>query len=209
MNIHSSTTSNKTRTAARTPRPQVKDKRSAILQAALKVFAEGGVNGVPMPVVAKHAKVGTGTIYRYFESKELLVNELFRELKVAINQRLYSNLDLTRPSREVFAEVWQRMVQFTREEPDTYRFVELQDHRPYLDAASKQLEREALTPILEQYRTLQKRGVFRSDMRAEVLMTLVWGAFVHLIKAERDGHIELSEADINAARDACWALCTG
>src|SRR5690606_6874922 len=132
-----------------------------------------------------------------------------REQKLAINQRLYGDLDLQRPARELFDEIWRRMVRFTREQPDAYRFMELQDHRPYLDQASRDLEREALTPILAQYRALQKRGVFRSDLRAEVLMTLIWGAFVNLIKAERDGHITLTEADINAARDACWSLCTG
>lgn len=208
MNNHSKA-ANKTQTSVRAVRPKIKDKRSAILQAALKVFAEGGVNGVPMPVLAQQANVGTGTIYRYFESKELLVNELFREQKQVISQRLYGDLDLQRPVRELFDEVWRRMVLFTREAPHAYRFMELQDHRPYLDEASRQLEHESLAPILAQYRTLQKRGVFRSDLRAEVLMTLVWGAFVNLIKAERDGHISLSDADIDAARDACWGLCTG
>lgn len=205
MNNHSAPSS-KTATATR---PRIKDKRAAILEAALTVFAEGGVNGVPMPVLARQANVGTGTIYRYFASKELLVNELFREQKLAINQRLYGDLDLQRPPRAIFEEVWQRMVQFTREAPEAYRFMELQDHRPYLDEDSRKLERAALSPILAQYRTLQKRGVFRSDIRPEVLMTLVWGAFVNLIKSERDGHINLSEQDISAARDACWALCTG
>lgn len=209
MNNHSNTADNKPQSPGRTARPRIKDKRAAILRAALKVFAEGGMNGVPMPVLARQANVGTGTIYRYFESKELLVNELFREQKLAINQRLYADLDLQRPADEVFSEVWRRMVQFTREEPDAYRFMELQDHRPYLDEASRTLEREALKPILAQYRALQKRGIFRSDIRAEVLMTLVWGAFINLIKAERDGHISLSEEDIAAARDACWGLCTG
>lgn len=213
MNNHSVTAETAKPTSASVPakssRPRIKDKRSAILSAALKVFAEGGVNGVPMPVLAKKANVGTGTIYRYFASKELLVNELFREQKLTINQRLYEGLDLQRSPRDIFEELWQRMVQFTREAPEAYRFMELQDHRPYLDEASRKLERDALTPILAQYRTLQKRGVFRSDIRAEVLMTLVWGAFVNLIKSERDGHINLSEQDISAARDACWALCTG
>ena len=209
MNNHSNTADNKPQSSGRTARPRIKDKRAAILRAALKVFAEGGVNGIPMPVLARQANVGTGTIYRYFESKELLVNELFREQKLTINQRLYADLDLQRPADEVFSEVWRRMVQFTREEPDAYRFMELQDHRPYLDEASRTLEREALKPILAQYRALQKRGIFRSDIRAEVLMTRVWGAFINLIKAERDGHISLSEEDIAAARDACWGLCTG
>lgn len=209
MNNHSPPIRTPSSASPRAARSGIKDKRRAILDAALRVFAEGGVNGVPIPQLAKQAGVATGTIYRYFDSKEGLVNELFREQKLAIHQRLYAGLDLQRPPREVFAALWQRMVTFTREAPDTYRFVELQDHRPYLDQASRTLEQESLTPVLAQYRTLQQRGVFRDDIRAEVLMTLVWGAFVNLIKSERDGHISLSEQDIHAARDACWALCTG
>jgi TetR/AcrR family transcriptional regulator, repressor of fatR-cypB operon len=40
-------------------------------------------------------------------------------------------------------------------------------------------------------------------------MALIWGAFVNLIRAERDGLFSLDQADIDAARDACWSLCTG
>ncbi|WP_022964443.1 TetR/AcrR family transcriptional regulator [Halopseudomonas pelagia] len=201
MNTHSNT--------AKTTRPRIKDKRTAILQAALKVFAEGGVNGVPMPVLAEQAGVGTGTIYRYFSSKEALVNELFREEKLSLNRRLYSKLDKSLTPYEKFALVWQRMVLYTREAPASYRFMELQDHRPYLDEESRTMEHEAIAPILEHYRLLQKQGVYRKDIRAEVLMALIWGAFVNLIKAERDGLFSLDQADIDAARDACWSLCTG
>lgn len=201
MNTHSN--------AAKTTRPRIKDKRTAILHAALNVFAEGGVNGVPMPVLAEQAGVGTGTIYRYFSSKEALVNELFREEKLSLNRRLYSRLDQKLTPYEKFALVWQRMVLYTREAPASYRFMELQDHRPYLDEESRNMERQAIAPILEHYRLLQKQGVFRQDIRAEVLMALIWGAFVNLIKAERDGLFSLDQADIEAARDACWSLCTG
>jgi AcrR family transcriptional regulator len=200
MNTHSIT--------EKTPRPRIKDKRQAILDAALKVFAAGGVNGVPMPALAEQAKVGTGTIYRYFSSKEALVNELFREQKRASSKRLYGDLDLTLPAREVFAQVWQRMADFSRSEPDAYLFMELQDHRPYLDDDSKALEKSILKPIVERYQQLQQQGVFRTDVRAEVLMSLVWGAFVNLIRAERDGHLTLQQRDIDAAFDACWSMCT-
>ncbi|MBL4835415.1 MAG: hypothetical protein JKY26_15715 [Pseudomonas sp.] len=101
------------------------------------------------------------------------------------------------------------MVLYTREAPASYRFMELQDHRPYLDDESRTLDRETRAPLLEHYRALQSQGVYRKDIRAEVLMALIWGAFVNLIKAERDGLIRLDQADIDAARDACWSLCTG
>tara|TARA_Y100000758_G_C16018230_1_gene410127 strand:+ start:132 stop:728 length:597 start_codon:yes stop_codon:yes gene_type:complete len=190
------------------PRPRIRDKRQAILRAALKVFAEGGVNGVPMPVLAEQAQVGTGTIYRYFDSKEALVNELFREEKLAMAKRLYGDLDSSRPPKELFAQAWQRIAAFSREDPEAYRFLELQDHRPYLDAQSREVEQQVLKPIIAQYRALQRQGIFRRDIRAEVLMSMVWGAFVNLIKAERDGHIQLTEDDINGAFEACWSLCT-
>lgn len=201
MNTHSITDN--------TPRPRIKDKRQAILDAALKVFAAGGVNGVPMPVLAEQAKVGTGTIYRYFSSKEVLVNELFREQKRAASERLYGGLDLSLPARELFAVVWQRMAEFSRSEPDAYLFMELQDHRPYLDDESRALEKSVLKPIVERYQLLQQQGVFRSDVRAEVLMSMVWGAFVNLIRAERDGHLTLQQQDVDAAFNACWSMCTG
>tara|TARA_R110000850_G_scaffold85916_9_gene185293 strand:- start:1713 stop:2318 length:606 start_codon:yes stop_codon:yes gene_type:complete len=201
MNTHSN--------ASEVPRPKIKDKRAAILQAALKVFAEGGVNGVPMPALAEEAGVGTGTIYRYFSSKEELVNQLFREEKVNLHKRLYSKLEPSLTPYDKFAVVWQRMVLYTREAPASYRFMELQDHRPYLDDESRTLDRETRAPLLEHYRALQSQGVYRKDIRAEVLMALIWGAFVNLIKAERDGLISLDQADIDAARDACWSLCTG
>ncbi|WP_339845523.1 TetR/AcrR family transcriptional regulator [uncultured Halopseudomonas sp.] len=195
--------------ASKVPRPRIKDKRAAILQAALKVFAEGGVNGVPMPALAEEAGVGTGTIYRYFSSKEELVNQLFREEKVNLHKRLYSELEPSLTPYDKFAVVWQRMVLYTREAPASYRFMELQDHRPYLDDDSRTLDRETRAPLLEHYRSLQKQGIYRKDIRAEVLMALIWGAFVNLIKAERDGLINLDQGDIDAARDACWSLCTG
>src|SRR5690606_10438278 len=173
MNNHSPTAKSPQSASAEGNRPRVRDKRSAILRAALELFAEGGVNGIPMPLVAEQAGVGTGTIYRYFASKELLVNELFRELKVLVNRRLYADLDLHRQPRVVFDWLWLRTVRDTPDAPDLYRFLGRRDHRPYLGEQSRPVEREALSPIVGQYRALQKRGVFRKDIRAEVLMTLV------------------------------------
>src|SRR5690606_41898467 len=118
-------------------RPRVRDKRSAILRAALELFAEGGVNGIPMPLVAEQAGVGTGTIYRYFASKELMVNELFRELKVLANRRQYADLDLHRQPREELDELCQRIVRYTRADAEIYRLLVLQDHRPYPDEQTR------------------------------------------------------------------------
>ena len=191
------------------PLPRIKDKRQAILGAALKVFAEGGVNGVPMPVLAEQAQVGTGTIYRYFSSKEALVNELFREQRQFKRDLLFEGLDHNLSAHEQFAVVWQRMIRYSREHPDTYRFLEMQDHRPYLDEQSLQLEQTFFAPLVAQYRLYQQQGVYRSDLRAEVLLAMVWGTFANLVKCEREGLLVLQSEDLKAACETCWSMLTG
>ncbi|UJJ30188.1 TetR/AcrR family transcriptional regulator [Halopseudomonas maritima] len=190
-------------------RPRIKDKRSAILRAALAVFAEGGVNGVPMPALANKAGVGTGTIYRYFSSKDVLVNQLFREQRQFKRDLLFDGLDRTLDAEAQFRLVWQRMIRYSREHPDTYRFLEMQDHRPYLDSESRQLEQRFFAPLVSQYRDYQAQGVYRSDLRAEVLMAMVWGCFANLIKCEREGLLTLEQADLDAACTTCWSMLTG
>ena len=183
-------------------------KRTAILEAALDRFAELGVNGVAVPDIARRAQVGTGTIYRYFENKEALVNVLFQEEKVRFGNYLLETADEQGSPRDMFNGHWQRMVGFAREHPKSFRFLELQDHLPYLDESSRELERKVLRRLATPSRNLQQQGVFRADIRAEIIMSTVWGAFVNLMKSERAGYIKLSEKDITDARDACWRICT-
>jgi AcrR family transcriptional regulator len=179
-------------------------KRDAILRAALEVFAELGVHGVAVPEIAERAGVGTGTIYRFFESKEELINEVFREQKRALGRRL-RDLSPEEP-RAAFDEFWRRVVKFVNEEPYAFRFLELHDHQSYLDDESRALERKILAPMVAAHRALQKRGVFRKDIRPEVAMSLHWGAIVNLFKAERSGYLSVKPRDVVAARDACWRL---
>ena len=182
-------------------------KREAILAAALEVFAERGVRGVAVPEIASRARVGTGTIYRYFASKEVLVNELFRQHKRTLGERL--DTTLVRPNdspQQQFSQVWAGLVAFAREERAAYQFLELQDHLPYLDEQSRQVERDLLEPMRTGVARLQRTGALRDDLRAEVAMALIWGAFVNLFKAERLGYVTLSDDDLAAARDACWRM---
>lgn len=56
------------------------DNRRAILNAARELVAEGGFAAAQMTEVARKAGVATGTLYRYFPSKEELCRQVFREV---------------------------------------------------------------------------------------------------------------------------------
>lgn len=53
--------------------------RQRLLRAALELFTTVGFRGTTTPAIASRASVAEGTIYRHFNSKEHLLNEVYRE----------------------------------------------------------------------------------------------------------------------------------
>src|ERR1700757_2843738 len=53
--------------------------RQRIGEAALRLFAEIGVDATPVPLIAERAGVAVGSIYRHYENREDLVRRLYIE----------------------------------------------------------------------------------------------------------------------------------
>lgn len=186
-------------------RPATDDKRRRILDAALRVFAERGYHGTSVPEVAQAAKVATGSLYHYFESKEVLVNEVYRDAKTRLQAALATVPALGKDGRAWFTGVWNQLAAFARAEPDAFRFLEMQDHAPYLDEQSRALELAVLTPLfLEGHRLVAGAGAEVPPV--DVAIALLWGAFVGLVKASRLGYLKLDQKTIDRAGLACWRM---
>jgi TetR/AcrR family transcriptional regulator, repressor of fatR-cypB operon len=204
-NVHSNHLGETTSAASKKPSESRRDAlESRVIDAALELFAERGYHGTSVPAVMERAGIGAGSLYRLFESKEALVNAVFRNAKRRLEVALRDGLRMGGEQRALFDELWARLAAFAEAEPVAFRFLELQDHTPYLDGASRQQEIAVLAPIALGCMDLQRRGVFRQDVGADVIIAFVWGAFVGLVKAARLGYLTLGQAQVDAARDACW-----
>ena len=181
-------------------------KQQAILDAALALFSERGFHGTAVPDVAKRAGVGAGTIYRYFDSKEALVNGVFQRAKALLRDSLLLDFDPQGKVRVAFHDFWQRLTGFARRHPLEFRFLELQDHVPYLDETSRQLELQILLPVNLFCQYARDQGIAR-DMAAGTLMAMIWGAVVGLFKAEHLGYLPpCDDAILAQAEQGCWDL---
>jgi AcrR family transcriptional regulator len=69
-----------TKAARQRGRPEVSERRQAILDAALEEFAARGFAATRLDDVARRADVAKGTIYLYFRDKESLFQELVRTM---------------------------------------------------------------------------------------------------------------------------------
>jgi AcrR family transcriptional regulator len=179
------------------------DKRDAILDAALALFAERGFHGTAVPLVAEKAKVGAGTIYRYFPSKEALVNALFQRHKQALGAAMLTDFPAVAPFREQFHHFWTRVCAYARDNPIALQFLELHHHQPYLDDTSRALEAQ----LLGAAKALVEKAIvdqIAKAVPAEVLMAIVWGSFRALVQGGCEGYLTLDETTVTQAESCVW-----
>jgi AcrR family transcriptional regulator len=179
------------------------DKREAIMAAALELFVERGFFGTAVPEIAEKAGVGAGTIYRYFESKDALVNALYRQEKQAFAERVLADFPKTPIARELFRTMWHRMAKFAVDNPAPFIFLELHHHASYLDAESQALEQRMLELFSNVVVAAQARGELKAGP-AHLLMSIVMGAFVGVIRSCVGMAAPLGEADWALAEQCVW-----
>jgi AcrR family transcriptional regulator len=91
-------------------RPKSEDKRNAILAAAITVFAEKGIWSTPTSAISKAANVAEGTLFTYFSTKDVLLNELYRLLKLELAGVLMADFPQTGKLHSKLYHIWEHYV---------------------------------------------------------------------------------------------------
>ena len=173
------------------------------MDAALQCFVERGFHGTAIPQIAEKANIAAGTIYHYFDSKEALVNAVYRTWKASIAQRVFTAFPQGAPVRTQFQVMWNEMVAFAVTFSTAFAFIELHNHASYLDAESIAIDRNVKDFARSMIQRAQRDGLVK-PLDANVLMELMFGAFVGMMRAQWEGRITLSDDVIAAAEQACW-----
>lgn len=98
-------------------RPKSEGKRNAILDAATRLFAERGLAAAPTSEISKRAGVAEGTLFTYFETKDDLINALYREIKLELADAMMSDFPRKKNVRTRLQHVWDRYVNWGIENP--------------------------------------------------------------------------------------------
>jgi TetR/AcrR family transcriptional regulator, repressor of fatR-cypB operon len=199
MNIHSMVTA-KPKRGRPAERP---DRRESILDAALHCFVERGFYGTSVPDIAAKADIAAGTIYHYFDSKEALVNTLYRSWKTKVGQRVFTAFPQSAPVREQFRVMWNEIVSFALTAPTGFAFIETHNHAAYLDAESHAIDRNMHGFAHGIILRAQREGLVK-PLDAWVLMQLIFGAFIGMMRAHWEGRITLTDDVVRGAEQACW-----
>jgi AcrR family transcriptional regulator len=182
------------------------DKREAILQATLELVAKHGFHDAPCSLIAERAGVAAGTIYRYFENKDVLIVTLYRELEAKINTFLEQGYSLETPYRERFLHLVSSLLQFFINNPLEFKYAEQFHNSPYGVA----FRRDRLLGQHEDcgiYCELFRQGVTQQvikDLPLPLLFDLAFGPIVSVARNHILGFVLLDATLIQRIAEACW-----
>jgi AcrR family transcriptional regulator len=182
------------------------DKRGDVMQAALELMAEQGFHGAPMAEIAEKAGVGAGTIYRYFENKDVLITELFQELEEKLMAALREGYSAEKPIRERFLCLGTALLRYCIAHPLYFRYLEQYHNSPYGVSfrRDKILSKSDDNDI---FKDLFEQGIAQQVLKDLPLFALFALAFGPVISLARDHILGLAILDDTLIRqtiEACW-----
>jgi AcrR family transcriptional regulator len=186
------------------PRRNSKATRERLLRSGLELFTANGFLGTTTPALAERAGIAEGTIYRHFASKEVLLNEVYRD-----SQRWLAGL-LREAEGEKSMRAPERLTHFARrvvvaaaEDPARVRMALLPRDQRFLDAGSRETAREFREALQHLVAMGKSDGLVRPGPAD--LWSTVWLALVGLA-AERvsAGEWTAEQAQVSQILDAAW-----
>ncbi len=178
------------------------DKRRAILDAAVRVFARRGFNQCRVSDIADEAGVAYGLVYHYFRSKDAVLDELFLE-RWNLLIDVIAQTDLAPlPAREKLMSVTSFIVDSYRHDPDVMKVIIVEVTRAANSFAATHLDKiqEAYAGIATIVERGQREGEFRTDITPRFAALAFYGAVEQVLTGWIFGMLPGAETDFEQAK---------
>ena len=175
------------------------EKRQAILRAAVREIARGGL-GASTAKIARAADLAEGTLFRYFATKEELLNELYLELKSEAYRRINEDFPRRAGVRERARHIWTEYLHWSIERPDDRKASMQLNVSDVVTAETRErvaLLRGALTQTMDE---VAARGAFKNLPAGFALsaMTAMQDAVMDMVTHKPKQKATLVEGGFNA-----------
>ena len=154
------------------------DKRTVILDAALKTFVKRGYPNTKVAEIASEANVAEGTLYNYFPSKEDLLLALFDEKWGSIIHEIKIKLNrLNDPNKKLKTIFSQVVTMFRRNRQLAELFmVDIKQSSIFMNNYTINRIVEFLDLIEDVLEEGKSKGVYRKDLDTRVAKMIIFGA---------------------------------
>ncbi|MGN6799609.1 MAG: TetR/AcrR family transcriptional regulator [Gaiellaceae bacterium] len=185
------------------------DKPRRILDAAVRVFAAQGYDASRVGDVAKEAGVAYGLVYHYYESKEAVLEAVFREAW----GRLLAAVALAEESGGDASEQLELVVKIVlrawRDDPDLVRLLVREVTRnPHIQDELDEIG-QAFASLERMVRRGQADGTFRAELDPKLAAWMLYGALEEVLTGWVLGQLPDDAAAVSAAEREVTATMVG
>jgi AcrR family transcriptional regulator len=175
------------------------DKRQQILQAAVRVFARQGYEASPVGDVAREAGVAYGLVYHYFDSKDAVLEAVFREQWGRLLAAVALAEETGETAPEQLALVVRIVLRTWRDDPDLVRLLVREITRSsHIDDELDEIG-QAFASLERIVRRGQDEGTFRREVDARLAAWMLYGALEEVLTGWVLGQLPDDAAGIAAA----------
>jgi AcrR family transcriptional regulator len=187
---------------------QQQDRRRALLDAAVRVFARKGYHTCRVGDIAEEAGVAHGLLYHYFRSKEEVLETIFRESWTALLDAIRVVEDSGDPPREQLRKTVAIVLRTWKNDPDLVRVLV----REITRSAHLQRELDELGHAFEALERIVRRGQDAGDFATEIDPRLasyvVYGALEEILTGWVLGRLPDRDEDVARAERTVVQLVT-
>lgn len=161
------------------------DLRQRISEAAQQLFVEEGLDGVSMRKVAEKAGVSAPAIYRHYENKDDLLQEIIDQGLRTLETYLAPALEAPTPLERI-NRLADRFLDFAVEQPRYFEFAFMIPSRSMVDVRTELTERNWVTfnMAVEQIGACMEAGIFKKDDPLGTGIT-IWSAVYGMVALHR------------------------
>jgi TetR/AcrR family fatty acid metabolism transcriptional regulator len=185
-----------------------REKRRAILRAAIQVFAEKGYHACRVQDVAAEAGVAYGLVYHYFSSKEDLLETIFRGTWRRLLEALQEIEESDEPAADQIYRVCGVVLRAWLIDPDLVRVLVREVAR------SPHIHRE-IDDIAHAFQALerivakgQERGELRAEIDPKLAAWVLYGALEEILTGWVFERLAAGEEDVERAERAVADVLT-
>jgi len=165
-------------TVTKIPRPPKEQRIDTIVESARKVFCACGFEKGGIEDIAKEAGIAEGTIYRYFDSKQGLLNEVLRRHYSALFEDIQQTLPSIEGSGNRIRYLIRRTLVTISEDRSMcgLRALYASQSDDKLPALSHDQNRRMAILMANEVKAGMKDGTFRSDTSPSLVCYMIGGA---------------------------------
>ncbi|NOY68960.1 MAG: TetR/AcrR family transcriptional regulator [Deltaproteobacteria bacterium] len=182
------------------------NKREDIIHAAMTLLSEQGFHGAPMSTIAEKAGVGVGSIYRYFESRDVLIKTIYKEEEEELVAFLLEKYPYGHPVKECFFHIGTGLVDYFIGNPMDFKFSEQFHNSPYGEA-NRRDRIFASTGRADIFMELYKRGISMrvfKNMPPTFFFNLMFAPIMWSVRDHILGMVQLDKSLARLIVASCW-----